>query len=150
MKSLTDLTTGAIAGTIGIFGSQMRGVGPIVRSLSAVGMAGFATSVLYAHPHFKVTDQNHYALIVGTLIPMAIDAALQYGLDVEDYITNPVILAVTFTISVVAMETNKTSPSDRYFNVDLQRLVRPLLHWNLDRQSPDYGTVQPANEIYQL
>jgi hypothetical protein len=110
MKILNNTSIGFIAGTIGLFGSKIVELSEANQLLCNVGMSSAMAFSLSHHPFFKSDKRLYVATYLGMLLPTAIDLTLRYGLDLPDYIVNPVTVGVSIILNVAVNAVNESEP----------------------------------------
>lgn len=123
-----DIATGSLAGTIGFF-SRMRNIPWYSADIFGLGFSVFAFCIMFTHPYFKMDDQNHIVMAISLIAIHCIGWALEYGLGVEEYVTNPFLLALAFLSVAIA----KKFDTEAQLNINE---IRALLRIAVDIAAP--------------
>jgi hypothetical protein len=123
MKIVKSFCTGALAGTLGFFGSRITEDAPLAAKIALnVGMTGLGLFTMQRHPAIRQEEVNYLALAAGAILMDGIGYTLQY-VNAPDYIGLPLLLSFNLITHAIAHQILHPKPIRHYFQLTEQTPV---------------------------
>jgi hypothetical protein len=117
MKIVKNFCTGALAGTIGFFGSRISESAPLPAKIALnVGMTALSLFTVQRHPALRQEEIHYPALLAGALLMDGIGYLFEC-VNTPEYINFPLLLTFNLIIHSLAHQILHPKPIRQYFQL---------------------------------